>query len=382
MRVNRSQSRFGLTAVAAPLKCVLLSPVEAHDALSKKQLRALRTGTRQVLVAHDVKFPDPLTTVIDELGVRRVELECSSSRVNVMVNEIISTGKKLPSSPYCIVRAMKESGIVMKSIPMVAEPTGYSARGEWIAGFKEDSRLVTSWGPAVFADETLTFFQDDGGPDLFEKLSKSAKNSLKLEEIVKLVNEMAHIHSELEKRMIVHRDVKPENVLVGDLQNFDIRLIDFNHAVAQGETTNHVTGTVGYKAPEMANGSLRQETCQSDMFSTGIMLLVCTGMDVGSAQPWPESPSDASIHAQAISAAAGRRLKKLQEGDFRKTIEQFEDLVIQLLRQDPACRLKPAELADKGRELTKTFEAENRRNKRSLIGDLKTLRLHTDATSF
>lgn len=76
----------------------------------------------------------------------------------------------------------------------------------------------------------------------------------------------------LHERKIIHRDVKPENVLCTD--DGRVVLIDFN--IARIENTadrdTQLLGSVGYAAPEQLG--MAQSDARSDIFATGVLLNV------------------------------------------------------------------------------------------------------------
>ena len=83
-----------------------------------------------------------------------------------------------------------------------------------------------------------------------------------------IINGIEHAH----EHRIVHRDVKPQNVLV--CEDYTLKVLDFGIAKALSETTmthtNSVLGTVQYLSPEQARGENTDKT--TDVYSIGIVL--------------------------------------------------------------------------------------------------------------
>ena len=89
-----------------------------------------------------------------------------------------------------------------------------------------------------------------------------------LDIMVPLLSGLASAH----ESGIVHRDVKPENVLL--TADFRVKVVDFGLARMQatpGHTsTNVIIGTVAYLAPEQVNGTVTD--ARTDVYSAGILL--------------------------------------------------------------------------------------------------------------
>ncbi|HEX4746952.1 MAG TPA: serine/threonine-protein kinase [Gaiellaceae bacterium] len=91
-----------------------------------------------------------------------------------------------------------------------------------------------------------------------------------VEAAAQVLDALAHAH----RAGIVHRDVKPANILLEDRDEIAVRLLDFGLAQFDGADTltavGDVPGTLAYIAPERLAGS--DATPQSDVWSVGVLL--------------------------------------------------------------------------------------------------------------
>lgn len=158
------------------------------------------------------------------------------------------------------------------------------------------------------------------------------------EEAVDIMKQLCFAVAEAHSRGIIHRDIKPQNVIVK--ADGSLKILDFGIATALGSVqltqANNVMGSVHYLAPELAKGE--PASFQSDIYALGIVLYEMLSGDV---------PFKAD---QAVQVA----LKHMREPmpsvrAINSTVPQsLENIITRSTAKDPALRYPNAEqmLAD------------------------------------
>jgi len=107
------------------------------------------------------------------------------------------------------------------------------------------------------------------GKHLKQLIKKRGK--VTVSEAVDIVMQITEGLSVAHDSYIIHRDIKPQNIMI--LENGLVKITDFGIAMAMNSTqltqTNSVMGSVHYLPPEQASG--KGATLQSDIYSIGIL---------------------------------------------------------------------------------------------------------------
>ncbi|MEA3320060.1 MAG: Stk1 family PASTA domain-containing Ser/Thr kinase [Bacillota bacterium] len=145
---------------------------------------------------------------------------------------------------------------------------------------------------------------------------------------VEIMNQLTSAISHAHENGIIHRDIKPQNILIDDYGT--VKVTDFGIAMALSSTTitqtNSLLGSVHYLSPEQARGSLA--TKKSDVYALGIVMFeLLTGRLPFSGE---SAVSIALKHLQSQTPSPKR---------WNPTLPQsMENVVLKAMAKDPLHR--------------------------------------------
>ncbi len=151
-------------------------------------------------------------------------------------------------------------------------------------------------------------------------------------ETISLVRELAGALTEVHRRGLIHRDVKPDNIMLD--KSGAPKLIDFGLALESGsaQDAQSVVGTLAYSPPEQTGMSRRSIDARSDLYALGVVTFEClTGR-----RPFASEDAGRLIQMHAIDVPQGVRALR---PELSPAIER---IVAKLLAKDPDDRYSSA----------------------------------------
>lgn len=145
-----------------------------------------------------------------------------------------------------------------------------------LAGDLDSSWAARPLALTRFEGRQMLLLEDAGGAPLDVILAKSRNEALDLAQQLRLAADLANAIGHIHRQGLIHKDIKPENVLVDSegqvrLTGFGIasRLRSERQAPAPPEV---IAGTFAYMAPEQTGRMNRSMDARSDLYSLGVTL--------------------------------------------------------------------------------------------------------------
>lgn len=218
-------------------------------------------------------------------------------------------------------------------------PSRFSEYAELVERFAQEARaasalnhpnIITIHDIGPDAGRHFIAMEFVAGETLREKLKGG---SLELRDALKIATQIASALSAAHTAGIVHKDIKPENVMVRS--DGLAKLLDFGLAVSAGENDSGLLmGTPGYLSPEQSRGETTDH--RTDIFSLGVVLYEMLTGRKPAAEKKPELPFDLErILNRALADDRARRYQNADElhrdlqRQVRKVEAMFESGVMQ-----------------------------------------------------
>ena len=161
--------------------------------------------------------------------------------------------------------------VALKIVPREGKAAARAEREAEAASRLRHRRCLRAYGFGSDLGHVYIAYEYVGGRTLRDAMrAGELPDADAVEAAAQILEGLAHAHS----RGIVHRDVKPSNVLLADDGRISVRLLDFG--LAQFDETDTLTavgdvpGTLAYIAPERLSGE--EATAAADVWGVGVLL--------------------------------------------------------------------------------------------------------------
>jgi eukaryotic-like serine/threonine-protein kinase len=201
--------------------------------------------------------------------------------------------------------------VALKIVPREGKRAARAAREMEAASRLRHERCVRAYDFGEDAGHVYIAYEYVRGRTLREVLrAEDLDDATAVEIAAQMLEGLAHAH----RRGIVHRDVKPSNVLVEDTAEISVRVLDFGLAQFDEADTltavGDVPGTLAYIAPERLSGE--EATARADVWAVGVILWeALAGSHPFWGVPLPQVASTIASGAPPLSARRGDLSRRL-----------------------------------------------------------------------
>ncbi len=238
--------------------------------------------------------------------------------------------------------------VALKIVPREGKAGHRAEREAEAAARLRHERCLRAYGFGSDSGHVYIAYEYVGGRTLREAMrAGELRDTQAVEAASQILDGLAHAHG----HGIVHRDVKPTNVLLADDEGVSVRLLDFGLAqFDEAETltaVGDVPGTLAYISPERLRGAAAVPA--SDVWAVGILLWeALAGRHPFWGVPLPQMAAAIEVGAPPL---------RLERPDLPKRLLAAVD---RSLDPDPARRPTAAALAE---ELRHAWDERRRRTK-------------------
>ena len=167
----------------------------------------------------------------------------------------------------------------------------------------------------------------------------AAARTLTLEQKVRLVHDIADAIHGAHRLGLIHRDLKPNNILVEQSDDGSLRpyVVDFGLARDQASPSGYtlsggIFGTINYMSPEQTRGHIEQVDRRTDVYNLGVILYeLLTGRT-------PFDGDDLITTIMRVTSEDAPSPRKFQPSIPR----DLETIIVKCLERDPARRYDSA----------------------------------------
>ncbi|XYH93327.1 AAA family ATPase [Sorangium sp. So ce1128] len=167
-----------------------------------------------------------------------------------------------------------------------------------------------------------------------------SQDPMPIETALRLAAAVARALGQIHRRGVIHRDVKPQNILI-DRNCSDVRLIDFGiatrrvHAIEAAEAAQGLAGTLAYIAPEQTGRMNRAVDARADLYALGATLYQMLTGEL----PYESRDALELIHAHIAKTPPPPHTR----APARKIPEVVSAIVLKLMANSPEHRYQTAD---------------------------------------
>src|SRR5713101_4522150 len=224
------------------------------------------------------------------------------------------------------------------AIALSAEPASPQSLRRLEHEYSLAAELDPAWAAKPLAltrheGRTILVLTDPGGEPLDRVLERDQGQPLDLTCFLRIATGLATTLGQVHRHGLIHKDIKPANILVDDAGN--VWLTGFGiasqvpHERQAPAPPEIIAGTLAYMAPEQTGRMNRSTDARSDLYSLGVMLyqMLTGALPFAAADPleWvhchiarqPTTPSDRAAVPEPLSAITMKLLAKNSEERYQ-----------------------------------------------------------------